>query len=464
MNKLTAELQTKIKANPTNTILKSDDENLEKLYTTDVCKIKTKQINNLPSNFDGRIIWKDYLTPVYNQKSCGACWAVASTSVLADKFNIQSAGQQYIELSISKLILCSKNFENSNYVKNLENQIYLNTNINNNLLKENIKTLSTFACYGNTLYNAFQYLYLFGTCTKECIPYNLSLGIENQYDSISNFTSSEKLPLCEYVSGPLEDMCSDFFVFSLTGVQGGTPSRFYRAHGVYGIPGTEKYGGSEKDIRNELYVWGPVASAFKVYPDFYTFDAKNEIYEWNGEGEQVGGHAIEIVGWGIDNDKPYWIIENSWGEEWGDKGFFKMIRGKNNCEIEENVISAVPDFFYKHNTKIPEELRIFSNNDLKKFRDDINTNKNNNIVAGGIEPTTGYTRRVMNTFNNIDFKSPYDLKKMADRNNFVAGEMNNNKLKVHDNKTNSNKKKYNHIIMWIFVLIILILILYYVYS
>lgn len=37
-------------------------------------------------------------------------------------------------------------------------------------------------------------------------------------------------------------------------------------------------------------------------------------------GEQVGGHAIRILGWGVENDTPYWLAANSWNTDWGDNG------------------------------------------------------------------------------------------------------------------------------------------------
>lgn len=37
-------------------------------------------------------------------------------------------------------------------------------------------------------------------------------------------------------------------------------------------------------------------------------------------GEQVGGHAIRILGWGVENNTPYWLVANSWNTDWGENG------------------------------------------------------------------------------------------------------------------------------------------------
>jgi C1A family cysteine protease len=41
------------------------------------------------------------------------------------------------------------------------------------------------------------------------------------------------------------------------------------------------------------------------------------------KGKALGGHAIKIIGYGVEGGERYLLVANSWNEDWGDKGYFK---------------------------------------------------------------------------------------------------------------------------------------------
>lgn len=52
-------------------------------------------------------------------------------------------------------------------------------------------------------------------------------------------------------------------------------------------------------------------------------------------------HAVNIEAVGVEDDKPYWLVRNSWGSSWGENGYVKLVRGKNMCGIKESVFYPV---------------------------------------------------------------------------------------------------------------------------
>ncbi|KAK7099382.1 procathepsin L-like [Littorina saxatilis] len=60
------------------------------------------------------------------------------------------------------------------------------------------------------------------------------------------------------------------------------------------------------------------------------------VYEDSRCGHTLD-HALQLVGYGQDaQGKPYWILKNSWGASWGNKGYIWLRRGVNMCGVADN--------------------------------------------------------------------------------------------------------------------------------
>jgi C1A family cysteine protease len=64
---------------------------------------------------------------------------------------------------------------------------------------------------------------------------------------------------------------------------------------------------------------GPLVTSMTVYEDFLAYGGG--IYK-STSNKSVGGHAVSIVGY--NDAERYWIVRNSWGEDWGEKGFVRI--------------------------------------------------------------------------------------------------------------------------------------------
>jgi len=323
----------------------------------------------LPKTFDGRVKWKDLLSPVGDQGACGNCWAWASACALADRFAILSTGAIKFIPSPAEMTICSKDFKyktqwgNEKELRKMDDDLHINR-----------------ACNGNALPDIANSIYTDGITTYDCIPidypvgygvvakntssgivnpsgggtggkspysYEISAKVDTKY-SIPRTREPKELPYCIDISGLYFDRC----------LNSKKAMRKYRASTVYNL---EK---SANALMYDIYKYGPTMAGFMVFPSFVSpgYTGK-KIYtrEDTLNSDAAGGHAIRVVGWGEEEQGgrlvKYWIIANSWGTDWGEDGYFKLERGgastakdskgreiPDRFELEGNMLSFLPDF------------------------------------------------------------------------------------------------------------------------
>jgi cathepsin L len=101
---------------------------------------------------------------------------------------------------------------------------------------------------------------------------------------------------------------------------------------------------SEQVLKDTVYEFGPVAVSIDVTNSFANY--KSGVWEDKSckNGEMDLDHCVLVVGYGTDSSsqKDYWIVKNSWGTSWGNKGYILMRRNFNNmCGIATDAVHGV---------------------------------------------------------------------------------------------------------------------------
>ena len=257
---------------------------------------KFEKINlNLPDSFDPRDEYPkcESLKEIRDQANCGSCWAFGPSEAMSDRICIKSGQTLQTRVSSHNILSCC--------------------------------TSCGFGCDGGYPQYAWRFWKSTGVVTgglygdtATCQPYFLPMCDHHVEGSHGPCPETVDTPECK------KD-CED-------GNKKEYASEMTYGESAYIIEG-------ESNIMQEIYENGPVEASFTVYEDFPTY--KTGVYQ-HVTGSYLGGHSIKIIGWGVEDGTKYWLCVNSWNDEWGDKGLFKILRGSNECGIENSASAGIP--------------------------------------------------------------------------------------------------------------------------
>jgi hypothetical protein len=272
----------------------------------------------IPESFDWREVAKGLIGEPLDQEQCGSCWAYAVTGALSDRVRIQTKGQHLVKQIDYK------------YGQSMDDQVV-----------QVLNALSPYvlaACDSCDLHSddpeVRNLLVQQDECNQGCsggIPQfacnfihdngMVSLGCDTTRTDYSCHSMKK-------FGGQIQSGCHVFRFGSSIRANLAEPEQLANASDAV-------LQQNMRAIQTEIMANGPVTLAFSVYPSFMQYNGG--VYKELQPGENVeGGHAVVIVGWGVDGDVPYWIVRNSWGPRWGEDGYFRMLRGKNFCNCESD--------------------------------------------------------------------------------------------------------------------------------
>jgi len=98
------------------------------------------------------------------------------------------------------------------------------------------------------------------------------------------------------------------------------------------------FGGADEDkIKTALLASGPVTIGINASPmQRYHGGIDNPLFCMKSSLD----HAVLVVGYGTENGKDYWKIKNSWNTDWGEDGYYRIVRGKNKCGLANDAVHS----------------------------------------------------------------------------------------------------------------------------
>nr|ALX81544.1 cathepsin B5 [Fasciola gigantica] len=254
--------------------------------------------SDLPESFDARKQWPNCpsISEIRDQSGCGSCWAFGAVGAMSDRVCIHSKGQMKPHLSARDLLSCCE--------------------------------FCGRGCRGGSPALAWDYWKSNGIVTggsleepTGCAPY--------PFPKCAHHGSSGGYKPCPeqyYPTPTCHWECQVGY------------NKTYDEEKFYAISSYNVYGG-EENIMYEIMKNGPIEASFDVFADFMVY--KSGIYS-HETGDFLGRHAIRLFGWGVENGVKYWLIANSWNEEWGENGYFRIRRGTDECSIGSRITTGMP--------------------------------------------------------------------------------------------------------------------------
>lgn len=136
-----------------------------------------------------------------------------------------------------------------------------------------------------------------------------------------------------YCVGDYQDECLNY-------TNGDGLSELGRVSSWYFISYNDAY--AEPEIKRSLFNVGPLSCAINAYP---MLDYTSGIDDPSDCGDTFSdlNHGVAFVGFGNSstNSTQYWLIKNSWGSDWGEAGYYRIVYGSNECGLSLYVLHSV---------------------------------------------------------------------------------------------------------------------------
>lgn len=89
--------------------------------------------------------------------------------------------------------------------------------------------------------------------------------------------------------------------------------------------------GDENALKQAVATIGPISVAIDAtHPGFMSYRSGVYVDPACGNTLYNLDHAVLVIGYGTENGQDYWLVKNSWGTYWGESGYIKMARNRNN--------------------------------------------------------------------------------------------------------------------------------------